>query len=132
MSELRALEGDVSQDIANADLASALDGHDAVHVVFGCDITDRDEILAHFWMLFGTDLTMADMKRANEVGEHMEYARKVHRDHKPWMLLVLLPKAFRIFLRSLRMTKKWPFKDYQALLDRELGSLRREFGISPL
>ena len=101
-------------------------------MVFGCDITDRDELLAHFWMLFGTDLTMADMKRANEGGEHLDYARKVHRDHKPWMLPVLLPKAVRIFLRSRKMTKKWPFKGYEALLNRELVSLRREYGISLL
>ncbi len=130
IAELRSLEDDVSESISDSDLTKAMSGHDAVHVLFGCDITDRDEIVAHFWMLFGTDLTMQEMKDINAGNEHKDYARQVHQRHKIWRLPLLLPTAASVFRRSRRMRKKWPFHDYQKFLDRGLSGLRNEFGIA--
>jgi hypothetical protein len=40
-----------------------------------------------------------------------------------------IPDAFRVAWAARRLIKKWPWQEQDALLDRGLDELRREFGV---
>ena len=42
------------------------------------------------------------------------------------MLPVYMPK---VWLRTRKMTKRWPWTEFESYLDRPLGEIREEFGI---
>ncbi len=129
IAELRALDHDVSEEVVSSDLQKALEAHDAVHVLFGCDISDDDEILAHVWMALGTDVSMSEMHNAATDRDHVRYAKGFAHGRR---IMTVLKNVHRIALtasRALRMRKRWPFSQYQQFLDESLLELRRDYGI---
>lgn len=131
IEELRLAEGadgDASQNVS-PELLEDIDVHDVIHVLFGCP-TDLDgEIAAHAWTMFGTTVSIKDMRRVN-----------VHRDHRAvlaeighWRLmkrwLRSLPIVVSVAHRALRMRRRWPADEFASFLDESLCDIRGEFGI---
>ena len=129
LAELHALEGDVTPEVVSAELTAALTAHDAVHVLFACDITDRDEVLAHLWMMAGTDASLKQLHAMTQDADHRRYARHFAHGRRLLTVIAALPAMVGVLTRAARMTKRWPFADYARYLDQPLTTLRAEFGI---
>lgn len=131
IDELRLAEGEeiyLPEKLA-PEIRQAIDAHDAVHTIFGCDISKRDEVAAHVFMLLGTTVTMKELKSV-----------ATHRDHRKMTTdaghLEMLKTAVGAFPRlakaswtALKMTKRFPWQNYNKYLDRKLSEIRSEFGI---
>jgi hypothetical protein len=128
LEELRHAEGDVSQDVSG-ELAAALEAHDVVHILFGLDISDLDEIVAHGWMACGTTLTLAEMHEITRDRDHRRFSSGFGHGKRGLLILRALPRLIGAHLRARRMTKRWPWHSHIEFLDRPLDDIRREFGI---
>lgn len=128
LDELRRAEGDVTQDVSG-ELAAALEAHDVVHIMFGLDISDLDEIVAHGWMVCGTTLSFAEIHEIMRGRDHRRFSTGLGHGKRVLLVLRALPRLVGAYVRARRMTKRWPWHSYAAFLDRPLDELRREFGI---
>ena len=103
--------------------------HDAGHVVFGCDTTVRGETLIDTWTIFGTTaglrgyLAYLELPQVGELFARTGYGR-VAVETLRW-----LADAMRVVLRSRRLSRKWPWREYGQYLDRRLWDIRAEFDI---
>lgn len=111
--------------------------HDLTHVIFGCDTSLEGEILLKPWILFGTTITVDEIKayqadpevqRLNQEGLEMMGGRL-----KTYILALVyyFPLFFWIWLRRVRkMSAKWPHSEVsEAMLDTPLEQLRQHYGI---
>jgi hypothetical protein len=107
--------------------------HDACHVLFGLDTTLPDEGLADLWTVFGTDIGLrwyviylctnpAARQIVKDIGLFQRIATGLR----------LLPSVARVFLRSRKMTNKWPWGHEGRYLDCPLIEIRHEFNIDIL
>ena len=135
LSELYRNAPDVAE--VSARKGKSFRDHDLTHVIFGCDTSLEGEILLKPWILFGTTITVDEIKayqadpevqRLNQEGVEMMGGRL-----KTYTLAFLyyFPLFFWVWLRRVRkMTAKWPHADVsEAMLDTPLGQLRRSYGI---
>lgn len=120
-------------DSADTQTTEFFHSHDACHVLFGLDTTLPDEGLADLWTIFGTNIGLgrySNYLRTNAA------ARQLVRDIGLFQTIVtalrLLPSVARVFLRSRKMKKKWPWGEEGHYLDRALVELRNEFNIDVL
>jgi hypothetical protein len=128
LCELRAAEADMSLEVSEF-LAEKLEAHDVVHIIFGLDITDLDEVVAHVWMLFGTTLTISGMKDVIGNAEHRAIGASFARGKRGLLAVLALPRLAKALLRSFCMKKRWPWNGYDAYLDVSLADIRKEYGI---
>lgn len=134
IKELRDFEGDtgdVALQVGN-EMQTVLKAHDSVHVVFGCDTSMDDEALAHFVMIFNTDVKIADMKA---VAKDKDHRRIVGTHSKTAILKVLLGAGsdlVRVLMLKKRMSRKWSWWKYEQYLDKPISEIRSEFGITPI
>jgi hypothetical protein len=106
--------------------------HDVGHVIFGCDTSLAGEVRTDMWTIFGASIGLRGYieylkyPQVNDVLEGVGY----------WQITVAslrsLPDVGRIFLRSRKMTRPWPWEDYEPLLDQTLCELRDEYGVRVL
>jgi hypothetical protein len=129
LAELRAAEGDITMEV-DATLAAALESHDVVHVLFGLDTSELDEVVAHGWMLLGTTMTMREMHAVMAQADHRRLATDLGHVRRLGLLVRAAPRLFGAFWRARRMSKRWPFADYSRYLDVPLDQIRREYGIA--
>ena len=129
--ELRDAEGADGDAVENVapELIPDLEIHDAIHVLFACGTDLTGEISAHIWTLFGTDLPIKEMHRVNMHQDHRQVLADI--GHRKLLVRWLrnIPHLFATIWRSLRMTRKWPAKDYAQYLDTPLIELRDQFNI---
>lgn len=134
MKELRDFEG-VDGDVAlkvGEEMQKVLKAHDSVHVVFGCDTSMDDEALAHFVMIFNTDVKLRDMR---EVAQNKDHKHIVGGHSKKAIFKVLLGAGtdlFRALRQKKQMPKKWSWWGYEKYLDMPIIKIREEFGIKPI
>jgi hypothetical protein len=105
--------------------------HDTAHVVFACDTSLPQEGVVKLWSFFATDAGFS-LVRAYNLPESREiYATLTWRDEvrAAWVGATAFP---RVLWRSLRMPKRWPWRDFARFLDVPLVEIRREFGIRVL
>jgi len=103
--------------------------HDIAHVVFGCGTTIYGEGLVKIWTTFGTSLGFWEVFKNYKEVNALKLARSYSVGHvvkNLFRLLTTMPKAI---LKTKRMSKPWPFLDYQPYLDKPLGEIRKEFNI---
>ena len=127
LAELRAAEGDVTPEAG--ELTAALEAHDVVHIIFGLDTSEIDEVVAHAWMLLGTTLTHAELHAAARSRLHRHLSAQLGHLGRLRLMLRALPRLVRAARRARRMLKRWPWQGYRQFLDRPLTELRAEFGI---
>lgn len=105
--------------------------HDAAHVVFGCSTSLPNEAVVKLWSFFGTSAGLS-LLRAYRLPESQEiYETITWRDvvRTGLAAITLVPT---VLWRCLRMRKRWPWSEYERLLDVPLVELRREYGIEPV
>lgn len=111
------------------ELGDFLDAHDRCHVVFGLDTSLPQEVMADIWTMFGSDVVLSNYVSYLKHPEVNGILKEI--GYKVWISQTVkaVPAMFRVFRRTRRMHKKWPFRGYEAFADRPLAEIRREFGI---
>ena len=128
---MRAAEdpgGDVTAGMSTSS-AKAVDMHDAVHLIFGCGTSLRDEIAAHVWMAFATTAPLREMHRAVANQEHRKALSAIGHFRLLGTWLAMLPTIVGILRRASRMTKKIDYDELPILLGQSLSEIRADHGI---
>jgi ubiquinone biosynthesis protein Coq4 len=123
-----AKERDVAPSVA-PEVERSMTAHDAVHVIFACDTSDRGEAIAHAWMLLGTTVTHRQLTEVMGTGDHRMFVREIGHARRLRALLSALPAVAVAAFRARRMTKRWSWTDYERYLDAPLVEIRREYGV---
>jgi hypothetical protein len=104
--------------------------HDACHVIFGTTTGLVDEALTDAWTLLGSDVTLKQYAEFAKLNEAREVLQEIGVSGFAKASLFGLPHVPTVWRRARRMQKKWPWAGVDALLERPLAELRREFGIA--
>ncbi|HIF99144.1 MAG TPA: hypothetical protein EYQ54_19350 [Myxococcales bacterium] len=106
--------------------------HDAGHVFFGCDTSIRGEACIDTWTIFAGSIGLRG---------YLEYLRcpqvnQIFEETGYWTIALesmrCLPDLLKILVRSRKMSRRWPWREYEQFLDRELRDLREEYGLRVL
>lgn len=122
------LENDATEQLA-VELLRDIDEHDAIHVLFACPTDLNGEIFAHVWSLFGTTMSVDQMKKVNSHTDHKVVLKNIGHFKLLRIWLLHLPQIFRIIVRAKRMHKKFPVENFEKYLNVDLQELRKSFGI---
>lgn len=128
LREEDAKERDVAPRVAPG-VERSMTAHDAVHVVFACDTSDKGEAVAHAWMLLGTTVTHRQMREVMGTRDHRAFARELGHGRRLLALLSALPSIAAAGFRARRMRRRWSWTDYDRYLDTPLAEIRREYGV---
>ena len=128
LREEDAKERDVAPTVA-PEVERSMTAHDAVHVIFACDTSDRGEAIAHAWMLLGTTVTHGQLRDVMGTRDHRAFARDLGHGRRIVALLSALPAIGAAALRARRMHRRWSWTDYDRYLDTSLADIRREYGV---
>ena len=122
--------GLVEPDRMEADAARFFRSHEACHVLFGLDTTLVDEGLADLWTLLATNVGFrryAHYLRTNPAAKQITKEIGLLRVLRTTMQII--PFAVPVFLRSRKMTGKWPWNGENSYLNQPLNVIRNEFNI---
>ena len=122
--------GLLQPDRMEADAARFFRSHDACHVLFGLDTMLVDEGLADLWTLLATNVGFrryAHDLRANPAAKQITKEIGLLRVLRTTMQII--PFAITVFLRSQKMTGKWPWNSEDSYLNQPLNVIRNEFNI---
>lgn len=128
LREEDAKERDVAPVVA-PEVERSMTAHDAVHVIFACDTSDRGETVAHAWMLLGTDVTHREIASVTGTRDHQTFARELGHGRRVRAALSALPAIAAAFWRARRMRARWSWTGYDRWLDTPLHEIRREYGV---
>lgn len=128
LREEDAKDRDVAAKVA-PEVERSMTAHDAVHVIFGCDTSDRGEAIAHAWMLLGTTVTHRQLRDVMSTRDHRAFVRGIGHARRLKALVSALPAVAAAALTARRMTKRWSWTDYDRHLDVPLAHIRREHGV---
>jgi len=131
LDEYRSVNPDLRLKVSS-DAQEFFECHDIVHVIFACDTSLLNEAMADTWTLFGTSVTMSQFFGFLRIEEHKEIITSIG-----WLAVCAtvvksIPMVIRIALRSMQMTKRWPWDGYQPYMQTTLRDIRNEFGIQPI
>ena len=111
------------------EMGSYFASHDASHVAFGTSTKIEDELLNDIWTLFAVDVKYRYY--VGELAKTKEEAIKVAKGIPFWGTVrgfgLLVWRFPALVWRSRKMNKKWPWRGWEAYLDRPLDEIRREF-----
>lgn len=110
-------------------LERSIMAHDAVHVLFACDTSDKGEAIAHAWMLLGTTVTPRQLRDVMATRDHRTFAGELGHGRRVLALLSALPSIAVAALRARRMNRRWSWTEYDRYLDTPLANIRSEYGI---
>jgi hypothetical protein len=125
-------ESESEDNLANkipADIAQALEQHDAVHILFNCGTSIQDEIAVHLWMLLATTANIGEMHRAVASQEHRHILSGIGHFKLMGIWLASLPRIIGIVVKSLRMKKRLAVEELSRLKEQSILEIRREYGI---
>lgn len=131
IQELRVVEerkSDISTKMSNA-MMQMFEYHDAVHVLFGCGTTLKDEIAAHVWMVFGTTAKLSEMHSSVANLEHRNVLSGIGHLKLVGIWVSCLPHIFSIIARCSQMKKRLALEELAKLKEQPLCDIRREHGI---
>lgn len=103
--------------------------HDVAHVLFACDTSIYGEGLVKIWITFGTTMPFWKVLKGYHEASAFELFRMYSFKHiakNIFRYLMTIPKAIS---RSKKMSKPWPFSNYQSFMSVPLSSIRKEFNI---
>ena len=119
-----------STKTSSASLGRYMNNHDVSHVVFGTGTSLRGEMLQDTWTFLAIDVSVkqyvSDFVKEDEGKEIMKST--IQWEIIPVMIGFVLQLP-RLAWRSRKMSKKWPWKQWQPYLDVPLAEIRQEFGI---
>lgn len=108
----------------------AFEQHDAVHVLFNCGTSIRDEIAVHAWMIFATTANISELHRAVASQEHRNVLTNIGHLKLASAWVGSLPRIFSIIVKSWQMKEKLPLEELHKLKELSVLEIRREYGIS--
>jgi len=105
--------------------------HDATHVIFGTVPFELSgETFNDIWTVFGSTVTLKeyseffDFVSAGTVFDAYGGKTKVF-----FAFIFLIPTCIRVFIRTRRMTSKWPWDVSEETLQMKVGELRKKYNI---
>lgn len=122
-------EGNLAKKIS-ADMAQALEQHDAVHIVFNCGTSIQDEIAVHLWMVFATTANIHEMHRAVASQEHRNVLSGIGHFKLVRIWITSLPRIIGIIFKSLWMKKRLAVEELSRLKEQSILEIRQEHGIA--
>lgn len=128
LREEDAKDRDMASVVA-PEVAQSMTAHDAVHVIFGCDTSDKGEAVAHAWMLLGTTVTHRQLREVMGSRDHRSFARELGHTRRIGALVSALPAIVRSAARAIRMQRRWAWDEYHRHLDTSLVDIRRDLGV---
>ena len=131
IQELRLREekkGDTTIKMPN-EISQIFEQHDAVHVLFGCSTTIKDEIAAHLWMLFGTTAKKDEMHQVVAKSEHRHVLSNIGHLKLIGIWIICLPRFLSIIIKCSRMKKRLALEELEKLKQQPIGEIRRQYGI---
>lgn len=111
LREEDAKERDVAPAVA-LEVERSITAHDAVHVIFACDTSDRGEAIAHAWMLLGTTVRHSQLRDVMNTRDHRKFPRDLGHARRVLALLSALPAIVAAALHARRMRRRWSWADY--------------------
>lgn len=121
-------EGDMANKMS-ADIAQALEQHDAVHILFNCGTSIQDEIAVHVWMVFATTAKISEMHRAVANKEHRDVLSGIGHFKLMGLWFASLPRIIGIIFKSLHMKKRLAVEELSRLKEQSILEIRRKHGI---
>jgi hypothetical protein len=119
----------VDPEHASDEAAKFFRRHDACHVIFGTTTGLVDEALTDTWTLLGSDVTLRQYAQFTKLNEARELLREIGFAGFAKASIHALPHVPAVWRHAHRMTRKWSWAGVDALLERSIAELRREFGI---
>lgn len=129
MHKMRTLEPEDFASRTSAELERLTEQHDAVHVLFDCGTSIRDEIAAHMWMIFATTANLSAMHQAVASQEHRRVTSRIGHMALGRIWLASLPRIIGIIFKCLRMKKRIVMEDLVRLRTLTVAEIRQEHGI---
>ncbi len=131
IQELRLREEKTSDTILKMpnDILQTLEQHDAVHILFGCGTTIKDEIAAHIWMLFGTTAKLHEMHQVVSKLKHRNVLSNIGHLKLIGFWIICFPRLLNILIKCSRMNKRLALEKLEKLKKQSIGEIRRQYGI---
>jgi hypothetical protein len=120
-------------DQASANGAKFFASHDVAHVVFGTTTQIFDEGVTDMWQMLGLDISAwTYVRQGLATPEVRDVVRQIGVRGTLSAFATFPLVVAKVWRRARRMTKPWPWKNFEGHLDVPLGELREEFGIEVL
>ena len=109
--------------------------HDYSHVLFGLGTSIEEESLLDTYVIWGMKFNWRKIINFYKDPEYKEVIGDIVKKHGGYwgifkIYMSLMPIKFRVFLRCLKMKKKWNYHDISdQMLDSKLCDLRKEYNI---
>ncbi|WP_040464164.1 hypothetical protein [Erythrobacter sp. NAP1] len=103
--------------------------HDMVHVLFGLDTSIRQEAQADGWTLFGTDISLRDVRDFMDLPEEKELIKEVGWATIAKGCLRAITDYPVIAWKSRKLRRKWRWSDNADYRSWTVARIRREFWI---
>ena len=110
--------------------------HDCTHVIFGLDISIDQEAILDTWVLWGSSFKWKYLMSYAKLPQIKDLQKRLFNElgikgffSLYWNTIGINRK---VFFRTRKMKKKWPFQMPEEYLDIKICDLREEFGIKIL
>ena len=119
----------------NSPNAKVFKEHDYTHVLFGLGTSIEEESLLDTYVIWGMKFNWGVIFDFYKAPEYKEVIGDIVSKHGGYwgifkIYLSLMPLKFRVFLRCMKMKKKWDYHDIsERLLNRTLQDIRQEYNI---
>ena len=119
----------------NSPNAKVFREHDYTHVLFGLGTSIEEESLLDTYVIWGMKFNWSVIIDFYKDPEYKEVIGDIVSKYGGYwgifkIYLSLLPLKFRVFLRCMKMKKKWNYHDIsERLLSRTLQDIRQEYNI---
>lgn len=113
----------------SSELKSFFMSHDIAHVLFGCDISFFGEGSVKIWTIFGTSLGFWKHIKEYQKANAYELSKNIDIVHVVKNIFKFLFSIPILIIRAKRMSKLWPWKDFEPYLEIPISEIRKEFNI---
>ena len=119
----------------NSPNAKVFKEHDYTHVIFGLGTSIEEESLLDTYVIWGMKFNWGVIFDFYKDPEYKEVIGDIVNKYGGYwgifkIYLSLMPLKFRVFLRCMKMKKKWHYHDIsERLLNRTLQDIRQEYNI---
>ena len=119
----------------NSPNAKVFKEHDYTHVLFGLGTSIEEESLLDTYVIWGMKFNWGVIFDFYKDPEYKEIIGDIVSKYGGYwgifkIYLSLMPLKFRVFLRCMKMKKKWDYHDIsERLLNRTLQDIRQEYNI---
>ena len=107
--------------------------HDCTHVIFGLDISLDQEAILDTWVLWGSKFKWSYLLGYNRLPQIKELTKYLFKELGVIGFLRLYWNVVgvkrKVFFRTFKMKKKWPFQVPKRYLNMKISDLRKMHGI---